>query len=108
MTHKQGPGIIRNSTATRCGLGGFVLSGPVSGVTLINDNAVNTGQGSQWPNKGKFGFSLEFSYGAMPSDITIENSESIDNQASPTTYDGFYYNRVALLSTACGSSAVRL
>jgi hypothetical protein len=62
-------------------------------VKLIDNKAVNTGQNSQWPNKGKFGFSLEYSYGAVPSDITITNSESIDNQASPTTYDGFYCER---------------
>ncbi len=115
VTHKQGPGVIRNSTATRCGLGGFVLSGPVSGVKLVNDNAINIGQGSQWPNKGKFGFSLEFSYGAMPSNITIANCKSIDSQASPTTYDGFYYqgghgpaqNVLITGSSAHGFSAFR-
>jgi hypothetical protein len=90
MTNRQGPGTIVNSTALRCGLGGYVLAGPVTGIQLINDQALDIGSNGHWKASSPKGFALQEQRGEVPTDITIQNSKAIDTQARPTMTYGFF------------------
>lgn len=91
VTRIQGPGIIRNSVAARCGLAGYVVAGPVTGVQFINDRAIDIGSNGKWANPA--GFVLMFASNAMPSNITIRDSQAIDSQATRTMKVGFRSER---------------
>ena len=94
VTNVQGPGIIRNSQALRCGLGGYVLAGPVTGVQITDSEARDIGSNGKWKRfYPAVGFLLQFSYNAMPSGITIRDSQAIDDQAGATMSYGFRADR---------------
>lgn len=83
-------GVVRNSVAERCGLGGFILAGRVSNVAFIEDEARDIGANGLWPANKHTGFSLEHAYASLPTDISISKCRSVDTQQTPTTTVGFF------------------
>lgn len=88
-THAEG-GVVRRSRAERCGLGGFVLAGRVRNVAFIDDEARDIGANGLWPANKHTGFSLEYAYESLPTEISISGCRSIDAQQTPTTTVGFF------------------
>lgn len=91
-THADG-GVVRNSVAERCGLGGFILAGRVSDVAFIEDEARDIGANGLWPANKHIGFSLEYAYESLPTDISIYRCRSVDTQQALTTTVGFFNER---------------
>lgn len=93
-TNVQGPGVVQNSVAARCGLGGYVAAGAVTGVQFIDNVALDIGSNRKWLGSETTGFSLRMANGVMPSNITIKDSRAIDEQPSRTMRIGFRSDQV--------------
>ena len=94
LTSRQGPDIvIRDSRAVRCGLWGYVVIGPVTGLSLIDNTAVDTGSSGAW-KAGRAGFHLSYPQGrgddAMPTNVTFTGNRAIDTQSAHTMDYGFF------------------
>lgn len=105
VTNVQGPGIIRDSLARRCGLGGYVLAGNVTNVQFINDKAFDIGFNGNWTAYTIGGFILQLAYNMMPSNITITDSEATDTQAMHTMKYGFVSDKLVSSNSLINSRA---
>jgi hypothetical protein len=105
-TNVQGPGIIRNSVAVRCGLSGYVAAGAVTGVQFVNNLAVDIGSNREWTGHETTGFSLQTANGATPSNITIKDSKAVDEQSIRTMRIGFRSDRIVPSNRLINSTAI--
>jgi hypothetical protein len=95
--HKQGPGTISNSTATRCGISGFVIGDDTSNVTLSNNRSIDSGNP---PYSGAYltaGFSFLNITDAPPKHFILTNNQAIDTRSPALMKYGYRFEGNAAL-----------